>query len=580
MISRCLPHCAGLLVVVFTGAGCAHFPSCANPQETEAADRSKAPAANETASSGDAGNGNEKTGKKTPPRTLPQAICAYFHSLHEPLPPDKDKAASNGASSDEKSPPAAGEKEVANGAEAAKPNNDAGDKDKSPATKNEDTSPGDADAKDKKDSTNGEKETSKPADDKEKEAAEPWYSAHAQATMVTQDHSRFHSPYQGANSLLPVESSATSITGTLFLDFRLWEGGELVFNPEMSGGRGLSNVLGVAGFPNGEITRVGVVEPTPYFARLFVRQTFPLGDEREKVDDAVNQITGTRPVDRFTVVVGKLAATDWVDDNRYSHDPRTQFLDWALMYNGAWDYPANVRGYTYGIGLEYNTAHWAWRYGVFAEPSIANGAPLDPHILKAQGQVMELEERYKLWDKPGKVRFLAYLNHAHMGNYDDALALMPVNPDITSTEAYRYKYGFGLNIEQELTKDLGLFSRLGWNDGHSESWAFTEIDRTGALGLLLKGTCWRRPNDQLGVAGVVNGLSGPHRAYLAAGGLGFILGDGQLSYDPETILETFYNFTIRQGIVVTADCQEIFNPADNTARGPVFVGSLRVHLEY
>jgi high affinity Mn2+ porin len=381
-----------------------------------------------------------------------------------------------------------------------------------------------------------------------------------------------------------VERAATSVTGTLFLDARLWESdswsGELVFNPELAGGQGLSGVEGIAGFPNGEITRVGEVEPTPYFARLFLRQTWGFGGEQEKVEDEANQIAGTRDVNRVTLSVGKFSATDLVDDNRYSHDPRTQFLPWSIMYNGAWDYPANVRGYTYGIGMDYNTKYWAVRYGIFAEPLFANAAPLDPKFLKANGQVLEWEGRYNLDEHPGKLRLLAYLNRAHMGDYREALEQMPINPDVTLTAAYRFKYGFGLSWEQELTKNLGLFARLGWDDGHTETWAFTAIDRLAEIGVLLKGTRWCRPNDAIGLAGCINGLSGDHRNYLGAGGLDYIIGDGQLRYGPEEILDFFYSVGIVKGINVTFDFQEVNHPAYNRDRGPVSIYTLRVHTEF
>jgi high affinity Mn2+ porin len=407
-----------------------------------------------------------------------------------------------------------------------------------------------------------------------------WFSVHGQGTIVTEVHDHFRSPYIGTNSLLPVEPAATTETATLFLDARLWRGGEIVFNPEISGGRGFSGTMGLAGFPNGEATRVGVLEPTPYIARLLFRQTWGLDVEREKIEDAPNQIGGIRDIDRITLSVGKMSATDQFDNNRYSHDPRTQLLNWSLMYNGAWDYPANVRGYTYGVTLELNTFYYAVRYGIFAEPSVANGAEIDPHILRANGQILEVEEHYTLGQHGGVLRQWAYLNHAHMGNYSQAVAEMPVDPDITLTRAYRFKYGFGGNLEQELTQDLGLFVKVGWNDGHSESWAFTEIDETAAAGFLLKGTAWSRPQDEVGLAAVCNGISPEHRAYLAAGGIGFIIGDGQLNYGLEKILESYYNLQLRKGINVTADFQYVDNPAYNRDRGPVVIGGLRVHFEY
>jgi high affinity Mn2+ porin len=455
----------------------------------------------------------------------------------------------------------------------------AADKDNKKGNGAAENSKGENDDKDKDD---------KEKDEKEKEQKEPepsWYSAHAQATVVTQNHQRFfRSPYVGANSLLPNESAATSMTGTLFLDARLWEcgcySGELVFNPEIAGGNGFSGTTGLAGFPNGEITRVGVPAPTPYIARLYLRQTWGLGGEQDKVEDGFNQIAGTRDVNRLTFLAGKMSATDLVDDNRYSHDPRAQFLNWALMYNGAWDYPANVRGYTYGLGLDYNEKLWAFRTGAFVEPEVANGAPLDPHFLKALGYVAELEERY-FWDeKPGHLRLLAYLNHAHMGNYRQALALMPVEPEITATRAWRIKYGFGISWDQELTKELGIWGRLGWNDGGTETWAFTEIDETASLGLVLKGRRWCRPQDQVGLGVACNGLSSAHADYLAAGGLGFIIGDGRLNYGLEKILELYYNVEIVKAIHVTFDFQEIDHPAYNKDRGPVAIGSIRVHFEF
>jgi len=255
-------------------------------------------------------------------------------------------------------------------------------------------------------------------------------------------------------------------------------------------------------------------------------------------------------------------------------------LPWAMVYTGAWDYPANVRGYTYGVAFDLNQKCWALHYGAFAVARFANSPQLDPHFLKANGHILELENRYHLDDHPGKLHLWAFVNFAHMGNYREAIAEMPVNPDVTQTRAYRAKYGFGGNVEQELTKDLGAFGRFGWNDGHTETWMFTEIDATLATGLLLKGRCWCRPDDTAGVAFAANALSQPHRDYLAAGGLGFIVGDGRLNYGLEKTVEGFYNFTIRKGIYVALDLQEIFNPAYNRDRGPVFVASGRLHLEF
>jgi high affinity Mn2+ porin len=509
------------------------------------------------------------TPSKTPaPRTISQAIHAYCHCLYlRSL--GIDVSAQKGTKDQEEEKKDSGAKgEIAPGSRGKTGKTGKTDKDEKEEAKN--------DKSDNGDNGNG---------NEEKEAGPAWYSAHAQATVVTQIHQHFFpSPYVGANSLLPSEPAATSITSTLFLATRLWQcgnsTGDLIFDPEIAGGRGFSSVLGLAGFPNGEISRVGLVQPTPYIARLFLRQTWGLGGEQEKVEDAFNQIAGMRDIDRITLVVGKIPATDLVDDNRYSHDPRTQFLNWSLMYNGAWDYPANVRGYDYGAGLEVNRKTWALRYGAFGEPEVANGAAIDPKLFTALGHVIELEERYTWDEHPGHLRLLAFLNHAHMGNYREALAMMPVNPDITLTRAYRIKYGFGLSWDQEITKDLGVFSRLGWNDGHSETWAFTEIDETACLGLVLKGRSWCRPDDTVGLGVVCNGLSSAHRDYLAAGGLGFIIGDGRLNYGLEKILEVYYSVQINKSIFLTFDFQEVDHPAYNRDRGPVAIGTIRVHFEF
>ena len=421
----------------------------------------------------------------------------------------------------------------------------------------------------------GKKEPPK-ADDAE---PKPW-SVHGQATTVMQGNWPFPSPYAGTNSLLPIRNQRTTETGTLFLGYRIWSGGEVYFNPEVSGGRGLSSTLGLAGFPNGEATRVGAIAPTPYIARLFYRQTMGLGGETEEVADGPNQIAGTRDVSRLTFRIGKMSALDVFDDNAYSHDPRTQFMNWSLMDNGAWDYPANTRGYTYGATLEFNQKSWAIRYGIFAQPAEANGAAFDPQILRANGSIVEVERRYELFDRPGKLRAMAYLNNAHMGNFRVSLRDNPTEPDITSSRAYRVKYGFGLNAEQQLTDDLGGFARIGWSDGHTENWAFTQIDSSISVGLLRKGTLWHRPGDQVGLAFVANGLSTGQRDYLAAGGIGFIIGDGRLNYGPEEILEAYYNWQLKPGVNVTFDVQGVNHPAYNRDRGPVGIAGVRVHLEF
>ena len=397
-----------------------------------------------------------------------------------------------------------------------------------------------------------EKEDEKQAEGEkkdEKQFEEQRFNWYGQTTVITQWHDSFHSPYQGPNSFQSVEETKTSATATLMLGGKLWQGGELYFDPEIACGLGDSDVFGIAGFPNGDITRVSRPEPTPYVARLYASQTIGFGGEQEQIEAAPNQLASIKDVSRITFAAGCFAATDFFDNNKYSHDPRSQFMNWALMYNAAWDYPANVRGYTLGAVFELNQKNWAIRYGIFAEPSMANGPDWDPKYSVAHGQAVELEQRYTLNDRPGKIRWLGYWNRANMGNYRQSLDLSPVDPDVATTGNYDHiKYGLGMNIEQELSDDLGGFFRLGWNDGQSETWAFTECDRTVSLGLVLKGAKWGRAQDQLGTGLAIDGISGSHAAYLAAGGLGFELGDGRLNYDPEMAWETYYRFELKKDV--------------------------------
>jgi high affinity Mn2+ porin len=422
----------------------------------------------------------------------------------------------------------------------------------------------------------------KPAEE-EKPPPNLWYSGHAQATDILQGYVPFRSPYTGPNSFVSAYELRTTATATLYFTAKLpWPGGFLVINPEVSGGRGVGDVFGLGGPPNGEAVRVGNPEPTPYFARFLYQQVFELGGEWEKLADIPNQIPEPRYKNNIVFKIGKMPATDDFDDNTFSHDPRTQFMNWTLMYNGTWDYPANVRGYTYGAMTELNLLDVSARYGIFAVATFANGAPLDPRFLRANGHAWELEKRWTVLNElPGSVRFLSWLNSAHMGSYREALQQMPVHPDVTLTRRYRLKYGFGLSWDQELLKnELGIWGRLGIADSHTETWMFTEVDRTASIGLLLKGKRWNRPRDEVGLGFVINGLGPQHRDYLAAGGLGFELGDGLLNYSPEMIVEMYYNLRLRKSINLTLDLQGINHPGYNSDRGPVGLMAVRLHLEY
>jgi high affinity Mn2+ porin len=404
----------------------------------------------------------------------------------------------------------------------------------------------------------------------------------AQGTVIIQKHNDFHSPYAGANSVPADEGRKTSFTGTLFAGVRLGPDTEVYLDPEVAGGEGFGGVIGIAGFPNGDIARVGTSSPEPYVARLFLRQTLNLAADREVVADGVNQVAMRRSRDRLVLSVGKVSASDAFDNNAYSHDPRTQFMNWSLMSNGAWDYAADSRGYTVGGILEYFHHDFALRYAMFQLPSESNGAVLDSHIRRALEYVAEGEQHWAIASRPGALRLLVFDNREHMGSYRKALELTPSGgtPDITAARSDSAKYGFGVNMEQALTADLGAFARFGWNDGHTETWAFAEIDRTLSAGVQLQGARWRRPLDVIGVAAVANGISRSHQDYLAAGGEGFFLGDGRLHYGFEKIIEAYYAVQMDKNLTITPDLQYIDNPAYNRDRGPIEVWGIRAHADF
>jgi high affinity Mn2+ porin len=411
------------------------------------------------------------------------------------------------------------------------------------------------------------------------QTAEDW-SLHAQLTYQLQGHGGFDAPYAGANSFQDRKETRGSYTTTFYVGRRLWTGGEIYGNAELVAGQGLSRVLGLAGPPNGETYRVDSTALKLSLARLFFRQTFALGGETERVESDQNQLAGSRAKDRLVVTLGKLSGTDVFDGNTFAHDPRTQFNNWSLWANAAWDYPADTRGYTWGLAVEWYHADWAARVGSFLEPQEANGIFLDHDVRHAHGDVLELEHDHTFGKRAGAVRILAFWNHARMGVYRDAVAESPEAPDVTSTRAKgRSKYGFGLNVEQAVTEDAGVFLRAGWNDGKNEAWAFTEVERTLAFGASTGGRLWKRPADRLGVAFALNGIGGDHRAYLAAGGYGFMLGDGRLDYRAERVLDAYYSFAPVSFGAVSFEVQRFWNPAFNADRGPITVYGLRLHLQ-
>lgn len=403
-------------------------------------------------------------------------------------------------------------------------------------------------------------------------------SFHAQATTVTQGHFPFTSPYEGRNSLISHEDAQTSITATFFLGANLNQWGEFYFNPELAGGSGLSLTRGIAGFSNGEIYRVDNSAPTWNAARLYYKKVFGIGDAVEKIPSGVNQIETSYSVQRLSFVLGKFALNDFFDNNSYSHDPRTQFLNWALMDYGAWDYAADTRGYTWGIYLEYNQQDFAIRFARVLEPESANEMNYDMNLSKAHGDNLEFEYRYGQ-NLPGVIRLLVFNNNAFMGSYQDALNAPAASKDVTTTRSYSTKTGFGMSLEQKLTTDLGMFSRISWNDGKRESWAFTEVDQSITLGLSWIPQAFKNFEDTLGAAVIVNDISEDHRDYLAAGGYGFIIGDGKLKYASEKIIETYYLLKVTKNAQASIDYQFVANPAYNQDRGPASIFGFRLHYE-
>jgi high affinity Mn2+ porin len=409
------------------------------------------------------------------------------------------------------------------------------------------------------------------------------WNVHAQTTVIPQAYPRMRSPYEGTNSLPGGGQGRETWTADAFLGWRLWDGGEFYFNPELAQGFGLNGTLGLAGFSNGEAQKGGAPFPRFRPQRYILRQTFGLGGEQEEVADGPFQLAGKRDIDRITVTIGRFAVGDYFDGNSYAKDPRIDFMNWAMWSSAAYDFPADLPGFTRGAVIELNRKDWAVRAGLFQVPSAPNS---DVLVFKTGGAVVEFEERHVIFDQPGKLRLGVFGNRGNTGNYRDALAISAADPTLDINDVMagirrdNKKYGFYVNAEQQVMKDVGLFARASWNDGQNEILSFTDIDRSLSAGLSIKGSYWGRPSDAIGVGGAINGLSAAHRDFLAAGGLGLLIGDGQLNYRTERILETYYAFSIDRNFSFTADYQLITNPAYNADRGPVHILSGRLHGEF
>jgi high affinity Mn2+ porin len=440
--------------------------------------------------------------------------------------------------------------------------------------------------------------------EKRVEGPEQNWNWHVQNTAIVQGDPGFPAKYSGPNSLNSEGEVQETVTLDLYAGARLWRGAEAHMDFLMWQGFGLTHTFGIEGFPNGDAYKAGTETPYFTFARFFIRQTIGLGGAQEDVPDDQLTLAGKRDFSRLTFTIGRFSPLDICDNNTYAHDQHTQFMNWAMMGNLPWDYGQDTIGYTTGVAVELNQPKWALRYGFFQMPRDKNGFTGDdqylmwPHMgaygpfLRALAMMAEFERRYNINTHPGAIRFLAWLDEANFASYQAATAILLANPPspdagqgsgVTipdAARAYRYKYGFGLNWEQEVVRNVGVFSRLGWNDGHEETWTFTDANWSASLGVSVKGEAWRRPEDTFGLAGIVSGASRDNQQFLQAGGTDMLDGDGALSYSPEKILETYYDFQIWMSVHGALDYQFVSNPAFNRDRGPVSIFGARLHWEF
>ncbi|MDB5414458.1 MAG: putative exported protein of unknown function [Rubritepida sp.] len=400
---------------------------------------------------------------------------------------------------------------------------------------------------------------------------------HGQATFVEQGNAAFRSPYRGPNSLQPAAMQRNTFSSDLILGRRLWEGAEVVVDGQVIRGYGLSGTRGVAAFPNGEAFRIGSEVPAGFIPRAFFRQTIGLSADAVPPDGDQLRFNRPLPRERITITAGKFSVLDVFDDNRYAHDPRTQFLNWAFVGGGAFDYANDAKGFTNGIAAEWEDGSWGVRLGGFQVARRINSLSLDPQPGRGWQALAQLDHFHELGGRPGAVRLLGGLSRTRSQTYAALLA-----GDIEATNesprgGYRIKQMLTLNMEQEVSDSLGAFVRFSWNDGRSQQWMYTQMDWAASAGISMRGTAWERPYDVVGLAGNIGGLSSGQRRFLEAGGLGFILGDGRLNYRPEIATELYYDAPVAPGMNIAANIQIITNPGHNADRGPVVVfgGRLR-----
>jgi hypothetical protein len=411
-----------------------------------------------------------------------------------------------------------------------------------------------------------------------------WISG--QANFISQWHPAFHSPYQGPRSLPPQAQDATSRVLTLFTGLRLTNTAELLLDVQETGGHGIGEAVGLAGVTNLDIVRNPDLSKAPYIARLMWHQIIPLGHRKIENSRSPFSLFSSLPERRLEIRFGKFSLVDFFDANTYGTDTSFQFMNWTVDNNGAYDYAADTRGFTFAAMSEYHDRRWAVRFAEALMPKVANGIHLDADLSRAHAENIEFELHGTVFrHREGIVRFLTFVNHANMGSYREAvgnfLAGLTPRPDITAHPLQTtVKYGFGVNFEQPLNAWMGIFGRWGWNEGRHESFAYTEVDETAEIGLGANGQRWHRKFDRAGIVFVSNGISRDHQEYLMLGGSGFLLGDGRLNYGRENIIETYYTLHVWRGIYPSFGLQHINNPGYNRDRGPVIVPTLRLHGEF
>jgi len=430
------------------------------------------------------------------------------------------------------------------------------------------------------------------------------WNLHVQNTEIVQGDPGFTAKYSAPNSLNRKGETQETATLDIFAGLRLWRGAEAHMDFLAWQGFGLSKTFGLEAFPNGDAYKAGTKLPNYTFAHLYIRQTIGLGGEKEDVPDGLLTQAGSQDISRLSFTIGRLSPLDICDGNSYAHDPHTQFMNWAMMANLTWDYGQNTVGFTTGAAVEFNQRKWAFRYGFFQMPRDKNGFTGDDQVLmwphqgaygpfwRSWAMMAEWEYRYNVHRHPGTIRFLSWLDEANFASYKLATALLRANPpDVESAgqgsgvtipdsaRAFHHKYGFSLNTEQEVCKNVGLFSRLGWTPGQYDTWTFTDVDWLVSLGISVHGSAWSRAGDTWGLVCIVSGASRDNQNFLKAGGTDMLDGDGSLNYSSERVIETYYDCKIWKSIHAALDCQFVANPAFNRDRGPVSILGARLHWE-